>query len=192
MGRGGRTASNSSLWARPTASTSRAWVRYMRVRTTSLGAEAELRRAPPGRCRRRPGLLVRVALAVEHAVDQRHACRRPGPGRRPPRRGRSRWSLPRDCRSVRARWSSRRLRLIVTTPPASASSRVNAFAYSALPTIAPSTPSRHQRRRGPAGRRARRRRRRRRRAGRWPRRRSRSSSRLGPWRVPSLAMSVTT
>lgn len=31
----GRTASNSSLCARPTSSTSRAWVMYMRVRTTS-------------------------------------------------------------------------------------------------------------------------------------------------------------
>src|SRR5690606_42132794 len=73
----------------------------------------------------------------------------------------------------------------------SASSRVNALAYRALPTMAPSTPS-----------------------GTWPAMARRSSSeetppeattgrsvaahtffsssRLGPWRVPSLAMSVTT
>ena len=34
MDAAGRTASNSSLWARPTSSTSRACVRYIRVRTT--------------------------------------------------------------------------------------------------------------------------------------------------------------
>lgn len=30
----GRTVPNSSLWARPTSSTSRAWVMYILVRTT--------------------------------------------------------------------------------------------------------------------------------------------------------------
>ena len=134
----GRTSSNSSLWARPTSSTSRAWVRYIRVRTTSSAPRPSSLQRVEGDAEGGDRLLVRAARGDLAADDRGAAGHQDQAVRAAPRRGSSRRSPPRGRRSATRRTS---MRLISDDTASSASSRVNALAYSALPTIAPSTPS---------------------------------------------------